>query len=371
MATSNPTAQDPSAQGDLFLFVLWSEARRQEAEILSMISDRFRIVRSFEVSWPKRHFAENLAAFYGWKSWHVWRNKARKCGTGPFLAVIVEDPSPVWVRTSDTSGHELIVDGNVHSLKMQLRSITGRSNVVHSSVTSAETAHQLAALESSAEDGPIPFRRMVYEDDARVRAEKRRIWAGLLADLLVPLACAVAAGAIIWTDISVFGAGIVECSLIEAGGLALSLACGALMAACAVRQRSGCGAHALFAAFFIDMAAREADRILDRTVGVHIFPWAVTVVTVTFAAIVIRYAKTVYSGLRLARMSRRFPLFACGASLMLFASQILASVAIWRTIGVSDAANFAYFMKESVELFGYALMTAWAVPHALAGLMRR
>ena len=64
-----------------FLFVLWSAARTHEREIADAIAKRFRVTRDFEVEWPKRHFAENLAAFYGWRSWHVWRNKARKCGT--------------------------------------------------------------------------------------------------------------------------------------------------------------------------------------------------------------------------------------------------------------------------------------------------
>ena len=54
-----------------FLFVLWSAARAHEREIADAIARRFRVVRDFEVEWPKRSFAVNLAAFYGWKSWHI------------------------------------------------------------------------------------------------------------------------------------------------------------------------------------------------------------------------------------------------------------------------------------------------------------
>ena len=122
-----------------FLFVLWSAARTHERQIADEIAKRFRVVRDFEVAWPRRHFAANLAAFYGWRSWHIWRNKARKCGTGPFRVIVVEDPSPVWRRDRDTYGHELVVDANVYELKKSFRALTGRSNVVHSSVTADET----------------------------------------------------------------------------------------------------------------------------------------------------------------------------------------------------------------------------------------
>ena len=54
----------------------------------------------------------------------------------------------------------------------------------------------------------------------------------------------------------------------------------------------------------------------------------------------------------------------CGASLMLFISQFLGHDAMWRALGVLDAATFSHFIEESVELFGYALMMAWAAPYA-------
>ena len=60
------------------------------------------------------------------------------------------------------------------------------------------------------------------------------------------------------------------------------------------------------AAFFFDMAIREADFMLDRAFGACIWPWALTGVTLTFAAVTVRYAKTVYHGLRAMRRSRRF-----------------------------------------------------------------
>ncbi|MBR4614710.1 MAG: hypothetical protein IKO55_03805, partial [Kiritimatiellae bacterium] len=256
------------------------------------------------------------------------------------------------------------------ALKKSFRALTGRSNVVHSSVTPEETEHQLAALDSQSVD-PIPFRPMQYDDDARVRAARRRVWLGLAFDVLIPLVAAVMSGAAVWADIFVFGTECAENGLVECAGLALAVACGALMTICAIRIKSGRGAYALFAAFFLDMAIREADFILDRAFGACIWPWALTGVTVTFVAVTVRYAKTVYPGLRTMRRSRRFPLFACGVALLLFVSQSLGRAAVWQALGVADAVGFGHFIEESVELFGYVLMFAWAAPHAFRALRRR
>ena len=145
-----------------FLFVIWSKARPLEERILGEISCRFKVVRTFEVSWPRRHFTANLAAFYGWKGRFCWWNKARKCGRGPFLAIEVEDPAPRWERGSDTSGHDLVLNRNVQDVKCALRSMTGHSNRIHASVTAEETAHEIAALDSVGPDGLIPYMAMQY-----------------------------------------------------------------------------------------------------------------------------------------------------------------------------------------------------------------
>ena len=142
------------------------------------------------------------------------------------------------------------------------------------------------------------------------------------------------------------------------------------MLACAVSQKSGRGAHALFAALFFDLAVREADHYLDLIFCANVWPWVLTAITVVFASVTIRYAKTVYSGVKSMRRSRLFPLFACGIALLVFVSQILGHSEVWQSLGVSDSVRFSQFVEESVELFGYALMFVWAVSHTV-GFMRK
>ena len=148
-----------------FVFIIWSAARCFEQRVVDEIGSRFKILRTFEVTWPRRHFRRNLAALYGWQSWFCWWNKARKCGKGPFLVIEVEDPAPVWQRLRDTSGRLLLCNKNVHDLKILLRHMTGHSNRIHSSVTPEETLHQLAVLESK--ESPIPFRPIERQDGSR------------------------------------------------------------------------------------------------------------------------------------------------------------------------------------------------------------
>ena len=152
----------PMATPERFLFVIWEKARKVEPQLLQAISARFRIVRKFEVVWPRRYFTANLASFYGWKDWFCWWNKARKCGRGSFLAIEVEDPAPKWVHGVDTFGHGLMLNANVRDLKKTLRSMTGHSNRVHASMTREETAHELAALAAIDANGHIPFKAIRY-----------------------------------------------------------------------------------------------------------------------------------------------------------------------------------------------------------------
>ena len=153
---------------ECFLFVIWKKARIREAQLLDVISSHFKVMRKYEVVWERSCFTANLAAFYGWKNWFGWWNKARKCGRGPFLVIEVEDPMPKWECGRDSSGHSLVLNANISAAKRELRTIDGHSNRVHASLTREETAHELAAIASTNANGKIPFKAMEYCD---VKAE--------------------------------------------------------------------------------------------------------------------------------------------------------------------------------------------------------
>ena len=130
----------------IFLFVIWSKARRFEGEIRRQLAEKFTILHEMDVCWPWWHFTEKLLDFYKFGGWFTWWNKARKCGRGPFRVILIEDSHPIWSHRKDTRGRNLLVDDRVYQIKKHFRKLTGHSNIVHSSVTREETEEQLQAL---------------------------------------------------------------------------------------------------------------------------------------------------------------------------------------------------------------------------------
>lgn len=131
---------------NVFLFVVWSRARKFERQILERIGADFKILSACRIAWPRSEFVHRLWDFYKFGSYFTWWNKARKCGRGPFLAVLVEDPSPEWIEETDTRGQKLLMDGRIYRAKRQMRELTGHSNIVHSSVTPKETEEQVLRI---------------------------------------------------------------------------------------------------------------------------------------------------------------------------------------------------------------------------------
>jgi len=141
-----PQADIPPSGRAIFLFVIWSKARKFENEIRARLATEFKILHECEVTWPRWDFTRRLWDFYGFGTRFMWWNKGRKCGRGPFKVYIVEDPHPTWRSHRDTSGRERLMDDGVYALKQRFRATTRHSNLIHSSVTPEETAAQLRVL---------------------------------------------------------------------------------------------------------------------------------------------------------------------------------------------------------------------------------
>ena len=133
-------------QRNVFLFVVWSKAVKFEREIIDRLAADFNVLHSCRIVWPRREFVDRLWDFYKFGPYFTWWNKARKCGRGPFLAVLIEDLEPAWSEEFDTRGQKLLADSRVYQEKQRLRKLTGHSNIVHSSVTRKETEEQVKSL---------------------------------------------------------------------------------------------------------------------------------------------------------------------------------------------------------------------------------
>ena len=122
--------------GDLQLFMLWNNGRRLEKQILADIGSRYEIAGICEVFWPPRHFARNLARFYG-KNLRKGAKKIRECGTGPFLVIVVRDPVPQYYDGKNI---------NMSDSKYQYRQLFGCGYMVHASDNQTEAFENFLLL---------------------------------------------------------------------------------------------------------------------------------------------------------------------------------------------------------------------------------
>ena len=124
------------------LIVLWNKARKAEKELLAEMGRRFGIRRAYEICWSERLVARNFRRFYGTRLPGVER-KVDECGTGPFLAVVVEVADPAYGTVITSRGHESAIT-QVFAFKDEIRRRRGLP--VHATNSPEEFAHDLLLL---------------------------------------------------------------------------------------------------------------------------------------------------------------------------------------------------------------------------------
>ena len=82
---------------ELHLFIIWSNGRDKQDEILEDINKNFEIIKVYEVEWNKDGFAKNLSRFYGT---HLPPNcrKETYCGNGKFILVVLKLKDPIYEK---------------------------------------------------------------------------------------------------------------------------------------------------------------------------------------------------------------------------------------------------------------------------------
>jgi hypothetical protein len=129
---------------EVHLFLLWSNARQCEDEIVADIAAHFRVLDLVEVEWDRETFARNLTCFYG-ANLPPGSDKETHSGTGPFLVCVVEDAKPRyrWRR----AGRRFIRENRrMMDARAKYREVTGGGYRVHASADRAEAARDLVLL---------------------------------------------------------------------------------------------------------------------------------------------------------------------------------------------------------------------------------
>lgn len=128
---------------ELHLIVLWSNARRREADIVEDVRRQFALLRSCEVEWPAAP-AACFKKFYGVKLDSA-EDKAESAGAGPFRLLLVRDDEPEYALQETSRGIER-VNVRLFACKQRYREWTGGGHSVHTTNSEAETRHDVLLL---------------------------------------------------------------------------------------------------------------------------------------------------------------------------------------------------------------------------------
>lgn len=175
--------------------------------------------------------------------------------------------------------------------------------------------------------------------------------------------CAVPV-ALVYLDAVVLGQQCDETGVVEIAQSVLLLVTVACTAAMAVRRRDLRGGLALVAAFFLDMFIREQDQILEMFLphGIWVAPCAA--VTIAAFAYAYRTRETIMPAFRHLCSSRTFPSLALGLFTVLAFARLFGGKFIWKSVAATgDFRLVKHVVEEGSELFGYAILTLWAISY--------
>ena len=132
---------------ELHLFVLWEKARRVEARILDDLSRQadIEVLGKWELAFSGPA-AEAYPAFYGRKKPLDGRLKARKCGRGAFLLVVVRNLHPTYGSRWARDDKYYIANELMYDLKARYREWAGRKHRVHGTTSVKEFARDIFIL---------------------------------------------------------------------------------------------------------------------------------------------------------------------------------------------------------------------------------
>jgi hypothetical protein len=125
-----------AVEAEIHLFVVWSHARFTEARIVADLAEHFELLGAYEVAWPATSFKRNLHRFYGLQLARRYR-KEERCGTEPFLAVVVRDARPRYDPSAEGN-----LNWRVRDRKLAYRAWAGEFQV-HGTDHPSEVGFQL------------------------------------------------------------------------------------------------------------------------------------------------------------------------------------------------------------------------------------
>jgi hypothetical protein len=129
---------------EIQLFIIWENARKETNKLFTEIKKKFIIYQVYEIFWTPNNITHNLKRFYGITLPNP-EKKAKQCGKGSFLLVIVIDKNPIHAIRGTSMGKQL-VNTNMYNTKRKIRQMLQGDYPIHGSIHEKEANHNLVLL---------------------------------------------------------------------------------------------------------------------------------------------------------------------------------------------------------------------------------
>jgi len=129
----------------LHLFIIWEKSLSKKDIILEDLKNEYIIKEVYEIKWKETEFMKNLKRFYGNKLPNA-SLKAKECGKGSFLLVLVNDCNPKLEKIFLDDLNLVEINSNAFNSKQKYRKWVGGGSQIHGSNSEEETNHDLALL---------------------------------------------------------------------------------------------------------------------------------------------------------------------------------------------------------------------------------
>ena len=129
----------------LHLFIIWERSLGKKDIILEDLKNEYTIREVFEIKWKAAEFMKNLKRFYGNKLPNA-SLKAKECGKGSFLLVLISDNNPKLEKTALDDINQVEINSSAFNSKQKYRKWVGGGFQIHASNSDEETKHDLTLL---------------------------------------------------------------------------------------------------------------------------------------------------------------------------------------------------------------------------------
>ena len=129
----------------LYLYIIWGKFYNNKNIVIKDLDENYTIREIYEIKWTDKFYLKNLSRFYG-RILSKPKQKVEITGKGPFLLILITDPSPKLEKKALDDVNIVEFNSNVLDSKMKYRKLIGADSSIHCSISEKETNHDLALL---------------------------------------------------------------------------------------------------------------------------------------------------------------------------------------------------------------------------------